>query len=141
MIDWVVECMRPSQPHRFVFLCLGEHLRETPMRAVLERSAPGCLVVGVESVTEGAACTVLLAREWIDGDAPLMIANSDQWVDIAVDDYLAAMACAPPMSNTRDTPDRAAAARSASVGRGVARTTSGTPATAAGIADISTLDG
>jgi NDP-sugar pyrophosphorylase family protein len=91
MIDWVVECMRPSQPHRFVFLCLGEHLRETPMRAVLERSAPGCLVVGVESVTEGAACTVLLAREWIDGDAPLMIANSDQWVCHPVDRYLAGM--------------------------------------------------
>ena len=91
MIEWVVESTRPSQPHRFVFLCLGEHLRATRMRSVLERVAPGCVVVSVDSVTDGAACTVLLAREWIDSEDPLMIANSDQWVDYPVDAYLEAM--------------------------------------------------
>ena len=33
---------------------------------------------------------MLLAREFIDSDAPLMIANSDQIVDLPIDDYLAA---------------------------------------------------
>jgi len=42
-------------------------------------------------VTEGAACTVLLAREHIDTNDPLMLANSDQWVDIDINDYLATM--------------------------------------------------
>jgi dTDP-glucose pyrophosphorylase len=32
-------------------------------------------------VTEGAACTTLLAREFIDNDNPLVIANSDQFVE------------------------------------------------------------
>jgi dTDP-glucose pyrophosphorylase len=47
--------------------------------------------VTVDRVTEGAACTVLLAEKYIDNDDPLMIANSDQWVDIDIDDYLAAL--------------------------------------------------
>lgn len=91
MIEWVVDCLRPSCDHLFIFLCLGEHLRTTGMRSVLERIAPECVVVPVDSVTEGAACTVLLARDWTDSDDPLMIANSDQWVDYPVDAYLEAM--------------------------------------------------
>lgn len=43
----------------------------------------------LDSVTEGAACTVLLARDLID-DGPLMIANSDQYIDTPIDTYLAA---------------------------------------------------
>ena len=46
---------------------------------------------GGAGVTEGAACTVLLARDLIDNDDPLMIANSDQWVDMDINEYLAAM--------------------------------------------------
>jgi dTDP-glucose pyrophosphorylase len=32
-------------------------------------------------LTEGAACTTLLAKEYIDNDAPLVMANSDQFVE------------------------------------------------------------
>lgn len=45
----------------------------------------------MQTVTEGAACTVLLAERFIDNDDPLMIANSDQWVGYCIDDYLAVM--------------------------------------------------
>jgi dTDP-glucose pyrophosphorylase len=45
----------------------------------------------VDEVTEGAACTVLLARDLIDSEQPLMIANCDQWVDANIDEYLATM--------------------------------------------------
>ena len=34
---------------------------------------------------------MLLARDFIDNDDALMLANSDQWVDIDIDHYLAAM--------------------------------------------------
>lgn len=88
MIEWVVENLRPSRPHRFVFLCLAEHVRRYGMAARLAEIAPGCEIVTVDGVTQGAACTVLLARELIDTDAPLMAANSDQWVESDMDDYL-----------------------------------------------------
>ena len=91
MIELVVQNVRPRVPHRFIFLALDEHLQHLGMRATLERAAPGCRIVPVAQVTEGAACTVLLARDLIDSDDPLMLANSDQWVDIRIDDYLASM--------------------------------------------------
>ena len=91
MIQWIVENIRPKRAHHFVFLCLAEHLEKYPeVPAELARICPGCDIVPVAGVTEGAACTVLLARDFIDNDAPLMIANSDQIVDLAIHDYLAA---------------------------------------------------
>lgn len=39
-------------------------------------------VIYIERVTEGTACTVLFARELIDNSYPLIVANSDQLVDM-----------------------------------------------------------
>lgn len=91
MIEVVVNNVRPKQPHSFIFVALKEHLDYLGMRETLRRIAPGCTIVPVSKVTEGAACTVLLARDVIDNDNPLMLANSDQWVDIDINEYLAEM--------------------------------------------------
>lgn len=88
MIQLVVENLRPVREHRFVFLCLAEHLDRYGLRERLEDIAPGCEIVLVDRVTEGAACTVLLARDIIDSDDAMMVANSDQWVDVEIDEYL-----------------------------------------------------
>src|SRR3954469_14409422 len=91
MIQWVIDNIRPQRAHRFIFLCLAEHLETYPqVPAELKRLCPGCEIVPVDQVTEGAACTVLLARKFIDSSDPLMIANSDQLVELKIDDYLAA---------------------------------------------------
>jgi NDP-sugar pyrophosphorylase family protein len=91
MIAAVVANVRPRSAHRFIFVALAEHLKHAGMREALTLAAPGSVIVPVDRVTEGAACTVLLARNYIDTDDPLMLANSDQWVDIDIDDYLASM--------------------------------------------------
>ena len=91
MIAAVVRNVRPNRPHRFIFVALNEHLEHAGMRAALEEAAPGCIIVPVNEVTEGAACTVLLARQHIDTDAALMLANSDQWVALDINAYLDAM--------------------------------------------------
>lgn len=92
MIQWVIENVRPVHAHRFIFICLAEHLVAYPVvSATLRRLCPGCEIVTVDRVTEGAACTVLLARRFIDNDEPLMIANSDQFVALPIDDYLMKM--------------------------------------------------
>jgi dTDP-glucose pyrophosphorylase len=88
MIQLVIENLRPSAPHRFIFICQAAHLRSHPLRELLEREAPGCKIIEIEQVTDGAACTVLLAREWIDNDDPLMIANCDQYIETDIDEYL-----------------------------------------------------
>lgn len=43
----------------------------------------------VSQTTEGTACTVLKARKQIDNDEPLIIANSDQLIDIDLNDFVA----------------------------------------------------
>jgi NDP-sugar pyrophosphorylase family protein len=91
MIAAVVRNVRPRCEHRFIFVALAGHLEHAGMRDALEAAAPGCVIVPVDRVTEGAACTVLLARKYIDTSDSLMLANSDQWVDIDINDYLAAM--------------------------------------------------
>jgi len=91
MIQWIIDNIRPHRPHQFTFICLAEHLEKYPeVPAELKRICPGCHIIPVRAVTEGAACTVLLAKEIIDSDDPLMIANSDQIVDLDINDYLAA---------------------------------------------------
>ena len=91
MIAAVVRNVRPREAHRFIFVALAEHLKHAGMRDALTQVAPGCVIVPVDTVTDGAACTVLLAKDFINSDEPLMLANSDQWVDLDIDEYLAAM--------------------------------------------------
>ncbi|MBL8861158.1 MAG: glycosyltransferase family 2 protein [Planctomycetes bacterium] len=88
MIQVVIENLTPTRPHRFVFLLLREHAQQFGLADRLREWAPGCELVFVDQVTQGAACTVLLARSSIDDDRPLMIANCDQYVSVAIDDYL-----------------------------------------------------
>lgn len=90
MIQWVIDNVRPVRPHRFIFLCLQEHLNQYPeVPQTLRELCPGCEIIPVPGVTEGAACTVLLARTFINCEHPLMIANSDQFVDLPMHEYLA----------------------------------------------------
>ena len=91
MTEVVIANLRPACPHRFIFLILREHAEAFAFDRHLLAWAPGSELVYVDRVTQGAACTVLLARDRIDTDEPLMIANCDQWVDVPIDDYLAAL--------------------------------------------------
>ncbi|MGV7211133.1 glycosyltransferase family 2 protein [Oxalobacteraceae bacterium A2-2] len=91
MVEVVIANLRPSRPHRYIFLCQQAHLERYGLRERLQAIAPGCAIIAVDSVTQGAACTVLLARELIDNGDPLMIANCDQYVDLRIDDYLDSM--------------------------------------------------
>jgi dTDP-glucose pyrophosphorylase len=43
--------------------------------------SPNCTIVEVDGITEGAACTTLLAKEFIDNNQPLIMANSDQFLE------------------------------------------------------------
>jgi dTDP-glucose pyrophosphorylase len=89
MIKVVIDNIRPKTNHRFVFLVRTEHLQAFDLAQKLKTWAgEQTVVIPVERLTEGAACTVLLAKDVIDSSNPLMIANSDQWVDISIDSYL-----------------------------------------------------
>ncbi len=93
MIRLVIENMRPAQAHRFVFICQRSHVEAYGLQDKLGRwGGANAVVIGIDGVTAGAACTVLAAKAHVDDDEPMMIVNSDQWCDVEVDDYLATMA-------------------------------------------------
>ena len=69
---------------RFILLMREDHIAAMPDEiAQLTEQFP-CEIITLDRVTEGAACTVLFARKYIDNDTPLLIANSDQIVDISI---------------------------------------------------------
>ena len=79
MIQVVVENLNVEA--NYIFIVQKEHYEKYNLQYLLNLIAPNCKIVQVDGLTEGAACTTLLAKEFINSDAPLMIANSDQYVD------------------------------------------------------------
>lgn len=65
----------------YIFIVQQEHYDRYNLKQFLNLIAPGCQIVCVNGMTEGAACTTLLAKHLIDNDQPLLIANSDQFVE------------------------------------------------------------
>ena len=79
MIQVVVENL--GFEANYIFVVQKQHREQYNLDTMLNLIAPGCTVVEVDGLTEGAACTALLAREYIDNDSPLFFANSDQFVE------------------------------------------------------------
>lgn len=79
MIQVVVENLNIEA--NYIFLVQKDHYEKYNLKYLLNLIAPGCKIVQVDGLTEGAACTTLLAKEHIDNDAPLVMANSDQFVE------------------------------------------------------------
>ena len=81
MIQRVIENINLPDAHH-IFIAQREHLQKNPqIEDFLMSSAEKTSIVKLTKHTEGAACTALEARELIDNDTPLLICNSDQWVD------------------------------------------------------------
>lgn len=93
MIRVIINNLRPKEDHRFIFVCQQAHIEAYGLNEKLTTWAPGCKIIGLNGLTEGAACTVLAAREYFDNKDPLMIANSDQYIDVDINDYLLEMHC------------------------------------------------
>ena len=89
MIQLVVENLNIDAKH--IFIVQKEHYEEYNLKFLLKLIAPDCEIVQVEGMTEGAACTTLLAKKYIDNDEPLLYANSDQFLDWDSNEFLYSM--------------------------------------------------
>jgi len=81
MIRRVIENISmPDYEH--IFIVQKPHIEKYPqIKEYLQNCVKRATVVEIDGLTEGAACTTLLAKEHINNDEPLLIANADQWVD------------------------------------------------------------
>jgi dTDP-glucose pyrophosphorylase len=79
MIQVVVENLNIKA--NFIYLVQKAHYEKYNLKYLLNLITPNCKIVQVDGVTEGAACTTLLAKEYFDNDKHLLIANSDQFIE------------------------------------------------------------
>jgi HAD superfamily hydrolase (TIGR01509 family) len=79
MIQVVVENLNIDA--NYIFVVQKTHREKYNLDTMLSLIVPGCKIVETDGLTEGAACTALLAKQYIDNDAPLFFANSDQFVE------------------------------------------------------------
>ena len=89
MIQTVVENLNISAQH--IYVVQKEHYEKYNLKYLLNLITPGCKIVQVEGITEGAACTTLLAKDLINNDEPLLFANSDQWLDWNSNEFMYSM--------------------------------------------------
>ncbi len=83
MVEWVLENVESSLiVPRFIFVVRKEHDERWGITKQLQAIRYGIDVVYAEALTEGAACTTLLARSLIDNSTPLLIVNSDQYMEV-----------------------------------------------------------
>ena len=90
MIQVVVENLNTEG--NFIFIAKKEHHEKYNLKYLLNLIASNCKILQLEQTTEGAACTVLTSKDYINNDAPLVIANSDQFMEWNSNEFFYAMA-------------------------------------------------
>ncbi len=75
MVARALATLPPAQ--RWIAACRAEHLEHPALAAALAQDGRPMEILPVSALTEGQACTCLLARERLDPAAPLLIAPCD----------------------------------------------------------------
>ena len=90
MIQVVVENLNIDAKH--IFIVQKSHYEKYNLKYLLNLiTNNNCEIVQVNGITEGAACTTLLAKELIDNDEPLVMANSDQFLEWDSNEFMYSM--------------------------------------------------
>ena len=86
MIQWVVDNLNVEA--KYIFIVQQSHFKKYNLKETLSNFCPNNEIIQIDGITEGAACTTLLAKQYIDKDEPLIIANSDQFVEWDSDEFI-----------------------------------------------------
>lgn len=77
MVQSVVENLNIDGKH--IFIIQKSHSVGKNLETFLNSISPNCIIISVDKLTDGPACTALLAEEYID-ETPLVIVNCDQMI-------------------------------------------------------------
>jgi len=89
MIQTVVDNLNIEATH--IFIVQRQHYEKYNLKYLLNIISPNCKIIQVDGITEGAACTTLLAKEIINNDEALLLANSDQYVEWDSNEFMYSM--------------------------------------------------
>jgi len=75
---------------RYIFMIrkYDDRTHYSSLRGVLESMVDDPIIIEIDKLTDGAACTCLLAKDYINNDEPLMSANCDQIMNWNPNDFL-----------------------------------------------------
>ncbi len=90
IIEYALDSV-PVENANFIFIVRAQHYKDYDLENFLNKLKPGCKIVQTDIVTEGQACSALLAKEHINNNKELMIVNSDNYFvwkcQACVDDF------------------------------------------------------
>lgn len=87
MISRVLENLNYPDAN-YILIAQVTHMEKEPELVKEIQEKYNATFIGIDKLTEGTACTVLYGRKHINNDEPLLIANSDQIVDISVRKFI-----------------------------------------------------
>lgn len=73
---------------RYILIARKEHLEKEKDLVEKIRKEFNVIFIPIDKLTEGTACTVLYARKYINNNEALLIANSDQIVDMNISSFI-----------------------------------------------------
>lgn len=88
MISHVLENLAVPNA-KYILIARGEHLNNNPEEVQYITKNFNVEFISISKLTLGAACTVLSAHRHINNNTPLLIANSDQLVDMDINKFIA----------------------------------------------------
>lgn len=86
MIQVVIENLNIDA--NYIYIVQKSHREKYNLDTLLNLLTPKCIIIEVNGITEGAACTTLLAKKLINNKNPLLFANSDQFVEWNSNEFL-----------------------------------------------------
>jgi NDP-sugar pyrophosphorylase family protein len=80
IIAHIIDTMKMPNS-QFIFIVRKEHCDEHELDKKLLSFVPDAKIVKIDKVTEGAVCTVLLAKEYFNDNNPVIIKDCDQIIN------------------------------------------------------------
>lgn len=90
MVQWVIENINVEG--KFIFTLLKEDFEKYHLRYLLNLLVPNCEIITLKKPTQGAVLSILEAEHLFNDDYPIVIVNSDQFIDWNSNEFFYAMA-------------------------------------------------
>ncbi len=82
MIELVIENYKLLEPKNYIFVFHNDDCKKFHIDASVKILTPASRVIKLNNQTDGALCTCLMAIDYINDELPLIIANSDQIIEV-----------------------------------------------------------
>lgn len=89
MVQLVIENLTPKVSHKFILVCRKEHYDKYSLHQIFTNAIKGDFIaIPLIAPTQGAACSILNATDYINNDQELIIANADQIIDVDINKFI-----------------------------------------------------